>query len=313
MTSQYVITVDWGTSFLRAYLCEVSDQTQLKLIDTQIARGVCKCDGEFEKELMTCIAVWEAQYGKLPVYLAGQISSSLGWHNTQYLPCPLKPKDIAFGGINFTANGHDLYILPGTSCQYPDQSFDVMRGEELQILGWLQLDPTHAQGRHMLCLPGTHTKWVLVEDGIIKLFKTAMTGELFDIISNNSIIIEEPSQDFNQDAFNDGANYVLAGDIGDFSHDLFSVRTKQVMEHLSKQKATSYLSGVLIGTDVRAAQRSSHWKLDHVESIHIIGSIKLSECFATVLNLIDCPSKIYDAKQTSIQGFTSIIMQRNNT
>lgn len=311
MTNQYVVTVDWGTSFLRAYLCEFSSQAELRLIDTQIGRGVSKCDGQFEQELMTCISPWESEYGKLPVYMSGQISSSIGWLQTQYLPCPLAPKDIAFGGLSFSANGHEIYILPGTSCEYSDQSYDVMRGEELQILGWMQLASKHETGKHILCLPGTHTKWVLVENGTIRLFKTAMTGELFDILSNNSMLIEEQHEHFDIDAFVEGAEYVLKGHAGDFIHDLFTVRSKQIMAQLGKQQATSYLSGVLIGTDARAALQSPNWDFDQVESIHIVGSIKLSQCFASVLSLMGYKSKTYDAKQTSLLGFSSILQQRH--
>ncbi|MEW6997770.1 2-dehydro-3-deoxygalactonokinase [Colwelliaceae bacterium BS250] len=310
MASQYIITVDWGTSFLRAYLCQVSGQADLRLIDTKIGRGVSKCDGKFELELMACIESWQSEYGKLPVYMSGQISSSIGWKNTQYLPCPLVPKDIAFGGEIFSANGHDIYILPGTSCEYPDGSFDVMRGEELQILGWMQLTLSHEVGKHILCLPGTHTKWVLVENGSIQLFRTAMTGELFDMLSNGSMLIQEPQVDFDLKSFTEGAEYVLKGNAGDFSHDLFSVRTRQVMNQISKQQASSYLSGVLIGTDARAAQKSKYWEFDQVDSIHIIGSVKISEYFAVVLELMGCNSKFYDAKQTSLLGFASIMKQR---
>ncbi|WNC69123.1 2-dehydro-3-deoxygalactonokinase [Thalassotalea nanhaiensis] len=310
MASQYLVTIDWGTSFLRAYLCELSKDAELRLIETQVGRGVSKCDGNFEQELLNCISSWIPQYGKLPVYMAGQISSSIGWQNTKYLPCPLAPKDIAFGGKSFSANGHDIYVLPGTSCEYPDQSFDVMRGEELQILGWMQLALAHETGKHILCLPGTHTKWVLVENGTIRLFKTAMTGELFDILSNSSVLIEEPNDNFDSKVFIEGAEYVLQGDAGDFSHDLFSVRTRQIQAQLTKQQATSYLSGILIGTDARAAQQSPYWEFDQVESIHIVGSIKLSKYFATVLGLMGYKSKTYDAKQTSLLGFASILKQR---
>lgn len=310
MDLHYVITVDWGTSFLRAYLCEITGQNNLRLIDTKIGRGVCKCDRNFEQELMSCIEGWEPTYGKLPVFMAGQIGSSIGWKEAQYLPCPLTPIDVAFGCFNFEVNGYEINIVPGASCQFPDESFDVMRGEEVQILGWMQLNLAHQSGTHIVCLPGTHTKWVLIKEGVIQYFKTAMTGELFDILSNRSLLIEEPNDELNIEAFTEGAEHVLQGEAGGFSHDLFSVRSKQVMDQLGKQQAESYLSGILLAADVRAASQSHYWNFQQVDSIHIVGSAKLSDCFAKVLTLMGYKNEIYDAKQTSLLGFASIFKQR---
>lgn len=124
-------------------------------------------------------------------------------------------RQLAKSCVNFQCNGYNINVIPGLSCKLENNNYDCMRGEELQILGWLQLAEENQVSRHVVCLPGTHTKWLLVEDGKIKLFKTALTGGLF------------------------------------------SVRSRQLFGQLSAQEATSYLSGLLIGSDVHASMNAT--------------------------------------------------------
>lgn len=303
--TSYIITVDWGTSHLRAYLCRVDSADQLELLETRLGLGVNKCTPDFENELLTCIAPWTRIYGKLPIYLAGQITSSIGWKETQYLPCPLYPAAIANSFLQFDVQGHPISVLPGVSCK-DENNCDVMRGEELQVLGWLHLNSAHKVGRHLICLPGTHTKWVLVEDGQIKLFKTAITGELYDLLCNQSVLIQKQDCVFDKEAFIKGATYTSESELGSFTHGLFSVRSKQLFGELTSDQACAYLSGILIGSDVRAAQNAEEWQLNAQDRVSVIGADDLSECFATVLGLHDISTDLFNVTKTTIAGFSAI-------
>jgi 2-dehydro-3-deoxygalactonokinase len=260
---------------------------------------------------MECISPWEFEYGKLPVLMAGQIGSSIGWKETPYLASPISPQELAKSCVNFECNGYNITVIPGLSCKLENTNYDCMRGEELQILGWLQLAEQNQVGRHLVCLPGTHTKWVLVEDGKIKLFKTALTGELFDLIVNHSVLIQEKATVFNQEAFNSGAVFTLNSETGSLIHGLFSVRSRQLFGQLSADEATSYLSGLLIGSDVRAAINATEWNLTKMDKVSVIGAPHLSSCFSSVLNSQLIATEICQVTTTTLLGFNSVFQSIN--
>jgi len=301
-----VIVIDWGTSRLRAYLCRLTSANHLHLIDTKFGLGVTKCQRNFESELFDCIAPWLNKFGQLPIQMTGQIGSSIGWKETAYLSCPVTTDTISNSCLTFTCRNSDISIVPGVSCKIDDEHHDVMRGEELQVLGWLNLQPNNLKGKHLICLPGTHTKWVLVENGKIILFKTAMTGELFDLLNNQSVLIQTPSNEYNEAAFKKGAKYTLDSKLGNFSHGVFSVRSNQLFGKLSQQEASSYLSGLLIGSDVRAAINASEWDIFSLNNVIIIGAEQLSHIFQTALSMQNINSVICNAEKSIISGFSKL-------
>jgi 2-dehydro-3-deoxygalactonokinase len=300
-----VIVIDWGASCLRAYLCAESDDG-LKVLAQVTGPGVTKVGRSFEAVLSNAIAPWSKQYGALPIFMSGHIGSSLGWHEAPYVFCPVSPEDVAKKVIQFESNGHNIYVVPGISCAEPDAHRDVMRGEETHVLGWLNLDDAHRQGKHLLCLPGTHTKWVLVENGLITVFKTAITGELFDLLSHQSVLIQNQSNEIDMTAFERGVRLTLDSDSGQFVHGLFSVRTLQVLGDLKPEQAKSYLSGVLIGSDVRAALMAPEWTISELSSITLIGSQSLCRLFSKSLEMKNISTGNIDDKQTCLSGFSAI-------
>lgn len=306
---EYIIAVDWGTSRLRAFLCKVNNDTPLKLVDKANSLGVNKVINSFEKTLFDCITPWIKQYGKIPIFMMGQIGSSIGWKETAYLPCPTELGNIASKGINFSCSGHEISIIPGLSCRLSNDNYDVMRGEELQTLGWLQQDTQRFIGTHLVCLPGTHTKWVLIKAGKIELFKTAMTGELFDLLTNHSILIKKCDAVFDQPSFKKGADFTLKSGLGSFTHGLFSVRSKQLFGELSNSQASSYLSGLLIGSDVRAAMNAEEWNLPELGEVSIIGAKHLSQQFSQVLEIHGIKTKLCKVTDMTLLGFNAVYQQ----
>ncbi|WP_440874101.1 2-dehydro-3-deoxygalactonokinase [Thalassotalea sp. PLHSN55] len=308
----HIIFVDWGTSQLRAYLCQYTDQDEFEHISSIYGLGVSKCGPNFQQELMTRIQPWVDIFGKLPIYLAGQIGSSIGWKETQYLPCPTTLNNIAHSCVKFNSQQHQISVVPGLSCFLEQQYYDVMRGEEIQILGWLSLDSAHRQGQHLLCLPGTHTKWVLIEDGKVVLFKTAITGELFDLLSSQSVLVQQQKSTIDKSAFIKGAKFTLDSEHDNFSHGLIAVRSQQLFGDISNEQGRSYLSGFLIGSDVRAAIHAKQWSLTRNSLVNIIGDKRLSQNFADVFALQSINSKCFGECETTLAGFYAVYRQSIN-
>ena len=302
------IAVDWGTSHLRAYLCQRGEDTPLQLLAQRCGPGVVKVSTDFKNTLLDCIAPWRQQYGPLPILMTGQINSSIGWQVSPYLDCPLQPQEIATACQSFACEGHKITLLPGLRCALQNNLQDVMRGEELQILGFLQLQPSYKKGSILLCLPGTHSKWVLLRDGQIHCFKTAMTGELFDLLCHQSVLIQADSGvgDFDWAAFEQGCEFTLCSDSGNFVHGLFSVRTRQLSGEMTALQAKAYLSGLLIGSDVRAARNAKEWQLSQGSQVVVIGSSQLNRCFSLALSSIGVQCSEFDVQSATLSGFSKL-------
>lgn len=312
MKQQHLIAVDWGTSHLRAYLCSYTDSASsvnaqaLTLQASKTGAGVLKVTRDFETELFAVLQPWLDEHGTLPIIMMGQIGSNIGWQETPYLACPVTPSDVAAHCVHFDSRSHQIAIVPGVSCTHNNGMRDVMRGEEIQVLGWLQHSPAHQVGEHIVCLPGTHTKWVRVTNGQIQVFKTALTGELFDLLSHGSVLIQQHSDEFDFATFEQGVRFTLESGSGSFSHGLFSVRSKQLFGELAPHNSQAYLSGILIGSDVRAALNATEWSLAKGAHVSVIGSKQVSNCFAKALQLAGMSTTLYSEKQTSLNGIAVV-------
>ena len=300
------IAIDWGTSRLKAYLCCVQPNQSVEILDETQTAGVQKNHKDFTATFRNVTAHWRKEYGLLPVFMGGQIGSTIGWKQSPYVACPVAPADIVSGQVEFECEGQIINIIPGVSCQHVNGHFDVMRSEEIQVLGWLEASASHRNGNYLICLPGTHTKWILVKDGIIQMFKTAMTGELFDLLTHSSILIQSPSDTFAPEAFDLGSEFTLASASGSLIHGLFSVRTKQLFSELSADEANSYLSGLLIGSDVRAALQCKEWEIKDVDEIIIIGESHISDLFERVIRKQTKTVRCFHGKQATVLGFAAI-------
>jgi 2-dehydro-3-deoxygalactonokinase len=207
------------------------------------------------------------------------ITSRQGWVEVPYCPCPAGAEEIARAIMRHeTGHGRIIYFVPGISIMGPDGVPDVIRGEETQIIGELGAAP----GRRLLLLPGTHSKWALVEDGRILWFATFMTGEVFAVLKEHSILGRLMAGDAHDaQAFRRGMAYAR-GTRGGLLKRLFSARTLGLFGQLPAEAIASYLSGVLIGTEVREA-------LDCLEEapadqeITVIGSSDLTVRYLTAI------------------------------
>jgi 2-dehydro-3-deoxygalactonokinase len=293
MSRAAFIAGDWGTSRLRLYLCDAGGHV--------LARGESEgasapdCAGRFA----AAVAAWDKAHGALPAVLGGMVGSTIGWREVPYLKCPARPAAIAGAALRFEAEGRAVAILPGLSCVGKTGAPDVMRGEETQILGALRLCPPLTKGRHIFCLPGTHTKWVAVEDGTVTRFQTALSGELFELLRRHSVLARDSSEvDAQSPAFALGLEFARRNAGADLLYLLFSARGRVVTGEMVKTDAASYLSGLVLGKDVATALSL----LDLKGPVQLICTPALAALYAKVLNAYDLDSAVIDGDRAALGG-----------
>jgi 2-dehydro-3-deoxygalactonokinase len=275
-----MIAVDWGTSSLRVYRL---DGTGSVLEMRSSSRGILSVEkGNFAAALEAQAKDWIAA-GDRPVMISGMIGSRQGWLEVPYVTCPAGFEEIVAGMRKVTWDGGTAWIAPGLTCRDQAGIPDVMRGEEVQILGVLdRLGP----GAHTVCLPGTHCKWVEVTDGRIMRFTTHMTGEAFAVFKAHSILGRMMKDDASDlAAFEDGVR--RSADAGGLLHHLFGVRTRGLFGELTEAIAASYLSGMLIGHEIRSA----HGRRGRV---HVLCSAQLAEIYGRAFSVLGIEANALD-------------------
>jgi 2-dehydro-3-deoxygalactonokinase len=302
---QYVC-VDWGLSRLRASLCGFKGN-ECVVHDKLSGPGISIARHSVEETLFEVIAPWTRKYGPVPIMLAGGVGSNIGWRTTPYLACPFTLRDLSAHCIAFTTDSRDIVIVPGLECTNGFGEYDTMRGEELQLLGWLYHEVSRQTGSHLVCLPGTHTKWVLVEDGRVLQFQSAVTGELYGLIRDHSILLaqngESPSvPDESGSAFSMGVAACREAK-GNLSHALFSARGRILSNALNADDATSYLSGLLIAADVMAALELFQ---PSAAQVSLVGEPALCQHFANALRAFGLESETMDGNGAARQGFSIV-------
>ncbi|MEM7361252.1 MAG: 2-dehydro-3-deoxygalactonokinase [Pseudomonadota bacterium] len=307
MQKNYFIAGDWGTSNLRLYLCEASDSGTIDLVETRFGPGISEINGDFEDRFFNLAQDWLDQHGRIPVILSGMIGSNIGWKEAPYLACPVSVQQIADGRISFTARGIDFSILAGLRTTNPLGTPDVMRGEELQMLGWMLSNRERGPHNRLFALPGTHNKWTRVRNDQIETFLTAYTGELFGLLRKNSILITDDSAiSFNQDVFMDGVRAVEQQDGIQLIHALFSTRSKQVLGEMASTDGLSYLSGLIAAADIHGALKLFAEPGDEGFKVTVIGESTLSQQYLLVLDHLGVHSSTCDPAEIAIAGFAAI-------
>jgi 2-dehydro-3-deoxygalactonokinase len=244
-----LIGLDWGTTALRAYLLG-NDGRVLDSVTTE-AGMMHIPDGRFDTAFRSAVGGWQTRWPALKTIASGMVGSRQGWVEAPYLPCPVGPDDLAKDLTPVPGGG--LVIVPGAA--HFGSLPNVMRGEETQIAGWLALHPGRT-ARARLVLPGTHSKWVEIEDGRIERFATYMTGELFAVLRSHSILgrlapAAGPPEDEARAAFARGVEEVRCG--GHVAPLLFSARSLVLTGGLKAELSLEYLSGLLIGEELACA------------------------------------------------------------
>jgi 2-dehydro-3-deoxygalactonokinase len=231
------IAVDWGTTNRRAYAVDDAGAVENVIED---GLGVMSLAPEGFDE---AVAALRRRFGERPMLLAGMIGSNRGWREAPYVPCPAGAAEIAAGIL--WIEPRRLGIVPGVAWADGGEA-DVMRGEEVQAIGAIGRLPSDP----LICHPGTHSKWIVMQDGRIDRFRTMMTGETFGLLKAHSILSPQLQEEAVADgAFDEGVTQALAG--GEPLAALFGIRARHLLGRAGPAGA-SYASGLLIGADLRA-------------------------------------------------------------
>ncbi len=243
--SESYIAVDWGSTHLRAWLYRSG-----QCVDSlQLPYGVSRLVEQTAREVFDkYIEPWRKP-GDVPVVMAGMIGSDAGWQPVPYLACPVSLRELS---AQLYAVAPQVWIVPGLKT-----ARNVMRGEETQLLGAMQLAPASCY-----VLPGTHSKCVQVVNGAVSNFSTAMTGELHHVLMNHSLIGKGlPEQRDDSVAFQAGLHRGLDSPL--LVNKLFEARATRVLGELPPESISDWLSGLLIGAEVAAMER--------VENVTLVG------------------------------------------
>jgi len=278
MTPPALFAIDWGTTSARAYRMSTSGD----VLDVRSAPlGISQIhDGRFSDALAHLLGDWRDE--KAPRIACGMIGSRQGWLEAPYIPCPVPLSDLASGIVR--TPGNELAVVPGVRTRDANGLPDVMRGEETQIVGGVD----HREERVLLVLPGTHSKWARVESGRIVDFMTFMTGELWNVMLTHSILgkLTVKSDDPMPGAgFSRGVVRGLGP--GNLAHDAFGARTLALMGELKGDEVADWLSGLMIGREVRNARTWAHRHGYDGARVRLIGDDALVARYASALEQAD--------------------------
>lgn len=285
------IAVDWGTSNLRAWAMGAAGV----LAEAASPEGMGTLRPEqFEDALLRLISPWLGD-APMRVIACGMVGARQGWREAPYRSAPCAP--VAAGEL-MTVPTRDprimVQLVPGLSQAKPA---DVMRGEETQIAGVLALSP---QFDGVICLPGTHSKWAHISAGEVVSFQTFMTGEMFALLSQQSVLRHGMANaGFDTAAFDDGLAEGVARP-EKIAARLFSLRAEGLIAELTATAAYSRLSGLLIGVELAAAK--PYWL---GQNVRLVGAPKLTANYARALAAQGLSAEIIDDTACSIAGLSA--------
>jgi 2-dehydro-3-deoxygalactonokinase len=284
------IAADWGTTNRRAYLIGPDRRCTREMEDDQGILSVPA--GGFGR----AVAEIRERLADKPLLLAGMVGSNRGWVEAPYVPCPAGLEDLV-GRLAWPEDGRTA-IVPGVS-YLGDDAADVMRGEEVQLLGAVAGGMIDADA--LVCHPGTHNKWVQLEGGRIARFTTVMTGELFNLLREHSILADQLSGPVEPgESFSKGVERGLEGDR--LTAELFRIRAGALLGRPAAEHAPSYASGLLIGADVGVGLAAAG-----TGQVVVMGRPELTRLYAEALRITGREALEVDGEQAFLAGAARIV------
>ena len=290
-----LICGNWGGTSLRAYCI---DKTGELRSEVRLGQGINKLDlSQQKRHWFELVDGWP----DYPHLICGSAGSNLGWLHTGYVGLPATVKTIA-DAIKWQAlNGHRVGIIPGIKAVNPLDEPDTMRSEETELIGLIA--SLSANQDRIVCLPGTHNKWAQISGQAITQFFTSLTGEAFDALTQGTVVTRGSERAQIGPAFEDG---VILGQLpkGTFLQKLYSVRARQIDGTLAAEDSASFLSGLVIGTDILGAKQNLGDTL--LNGVTIIGGQTLSTRFSKAFAIAGIKYDLMDSDQACIAGFVEI-------
>lgn len=281
------IAVDWGTTRLRA--SAMAGRRVIEARSSEAGMGGLEQAG-FEPALLALVDDWLGD--RVPVVACGMVGSRQGWVEAAYLPAPCTPPTLA-QATRAPANDArlDVRILPGVR---QDSPADVMRGEETQIAGFLSALPDFDG---VLCLPGTHTKWVRISAGEIVSFQTYMTGEIFGLLSGASVLRHSTgAEGWDEGAFAEAVDDALSRPAA-IAAKLFGIRAESLLKGLDPRAARTRLSGLLVGLELGGAR--PYWL---GQQVAVIGADTPAEVYRRALAMQGVEPTVADGAEMTMAG-----------
>ena len=279
---------DWGTSRLRLYRMNGGEVTA-----RLNGPGIGSLETSARRVLEERLEVWLADGPISDVTLCGMAGAAGGLVEAGYAPCPARPDAWLGAGAAIEVSGVPVTVMPGLSCRTDGNVPEVMRGEETQIFGAAALQPDLAKGRHKIVLPGTHSKWAIVEHGTVASFHTHPTGELFALLAGQSTLTgpDTPGEGTLEDGFARGLERCEEP----LTAALFEARAARMLGGKSRDWSRGYLSGLLIGHEVAV-------RADPDTAITLIGDPALASLYEKALAARHCTLNLVDGDAAAIAG-----------
>lgn len=296
------VGVDWGTSHVRAWAMSKGGEV---LARTSSKDGMGQLSsGEFEPALLALIGGWLSSDKIMPVIACGMVGSRQGWVEAPYNSTPCVPLPLQnLMRVNSKNSSLDVRLVPGLKQNEPA---DVMRGEETQITGVISHIKIYDG---VICLPGTHSKWVKISDGKVERFTTFMTGELFSLLAKQSVLShsiaierkggkDSDGQILDRDSFLSGVRIGLDNS-GAFGASLFSIRAGSLISDLNPIEARAKLSGLLIGLELAGAQ--DYWE---GQKIIVVAAPELVKYYGAALDMLGVSWHIGESETMTLAGLS---------
>ncbi len=288
--------VDWGTSHLRIWLLD-RDGTVIaesKSADGMSATGRDEFKAVLEKHLRD-LAIGE----DVPVIMCGMVGARQGWVEADYVPVPARLEKLGDHAVRVPHERRDIRILPGLS-KADQNAPDVMRGEETQLLGLFEKENPGDGESTICCLPGTHSKWVLMSGGKVLDCLSFMTGDMFAALSHHTVLkhsVGEGAFDAGSGEFQKAVSASLNSP-ADILARLFSIRPAGLLHELDNNGARARLSGYLIGQEIAGAKA----RLAIGGSVALVGGGYLGALYKSALEAASINCRIYDGEELVIAG-----------
>jgi 2-dehydro-3-deoxygalactonokinase len=288
------VAVDWGTSSFRLWLIDRAGGVLAERRSPEGMMAAAKLG--FAAVLQSHLdAVGAAN--DLPVVICGMAGARQGWVEAGYIDTPAHLALILQRAVPVPGQSRDIRILPGIAQRDP-RAPDVMRGEETQLLGALGAD---AAGEAVVCIPGTHSKWARVSGGTVERFATFMTGELFSVVSRETILShavvganEEDTEAFKSAVIAAFETPALAANL------LFRVRSSQLLYGSSASSAREKISGTLIGLELAAGLAGDQPR----SGITLVASGRLAVLYRLAFETFSVAVQSIDAEEAVRRGLS---------
>jgi 2-dehydro-3-deoxygalactonokinase len=276
-TSACLLAVDWGTTRFRCWLLARDGGILGERRGDEGLRSAAAAGG-FEAILERHAAALDAGPA-LPAFVCGMAGARGGWREAPYLDLPAELATLAEAAVRVPV-ARPTFVLPGLARRGAERR-DVMRGEETQLLGL-------APGDALVCLPGTHSKWVRVVGGRVADFATSMTGELFDLLCRRSVlapVVGDGAVDPADPDFTGAVGEGLA-EPGSVTDRLFGLRADWLLDGTAPERSRARLSGLLVGAELAGAHR----RFGPPEATTLVASGPLADLYAAALASVGTPA-----------------------